>query len=90
MNLLEIMDKESCSNSEVYLYEEEGRWYAYHRSAATLKKFSNAALRLKETCTFYGVMLEKVEVDLERLLDMNWFVALCSDNEMTLIKTVYN
>ena len=29
-NLLEIMDKESCSKSEVYLYEEEGRWYAYH------------------------------------------------------------
>lgn len=23
-NLLEIMDKESCSKSEVYLYEEEG------------------------------------------------------------------
>lgn len=85
-NLLEIMDKESYSNSEVYLYEEEGRWYAYHRSAAALKKFSNTALRLKEACTFYGVMLEKVEVDLERLLGMNWFVALCSDNEMTLIK----
>ena len=30
-NLLEIMDKESCSKSEVYLYEEEGRWYAFLR-----------------------------------------------------------
>ena len=30
-NLLEIMDKESCSKSEVYLYEEEGRWYAYRQ-----------------------------------------------------------
>ena len=29
-NLLEIMDKESCGKSEVYLYEEGGRWYAYH------------------------------------------------------------
>lgn len=80
------MDKESCSKSEVYLYEEEGRWYAYHRSAKLLNKLSEAALKLKETCSFYGVMLEKVEVDLERLLTMNWFVALCADNEMMLIK----
>lgn len=85
-NLLEIMDRESCSKSEVYLYEEGGKWYAYHRSAKALKKLSEAALKLKEACTFYGVMLEKVEVDLERLLSMNWFVALCSDNEMMLIK----
>ena len=47
-NLLEIMDKESCSKSEVYLYEEEGRWYAYHRSAKSLSKLSEAALKLKE------------------------------------------
>lgn len=86
MNLLEIMDRESSSRSEVYLYEEEGHWYAYHRSAKSLKKLSEAALKLKEACTFYGVMLDKVEVDLERLLSMNWFIALCSDTEMMLIK----
>ena len=53
-NLLEIMDKESCSKSEVYLYEEEGRWYAYHRSSKSLSKLSEAALKLKEACFFYG------------------------------------
>ena len=63
-NLLEIMDKESCSKSEVYLYEESGHWYAYHRSAQLLKKLSEAALKLKEACS----------------------LALCSDNEMMLIK----
>lgn len=51
-NLLEIMDKESCSKSEVYLYEEEGRWYAYHRSSKSLSKLSEAALKLKEACFF--------------------------------------
>ncbi|WP_455674145.1 hypothetical protein [Phocaeicola sp.] len=86
MNLLEIMDRESSSRSEVYLYEEEGHWYAYHRSAKSLEKLSEAALKLKEACTFYGVMLDKVEVDLERLLSMDWFIALCSDTEMMLIK----
>mgnify|MGYP000196635816 FL=1 len=85
-NLLEIMDKESCSKSEVYLYEEEGRWYAYHHSAKSLKKLSEAALKLKEACPFYSVMLEKVEVDLNKLLDGPWFVALCSDTEIMLIK----
>lgn len=86
MSLFEIMDKESSSKSEVYLYEEGGHWYAYHRSAEALKKLSEVALKLKEACTFYGVMMEKVEVDLERLLAMNWFVALCADDEMMLIK----
>ena len=81
-NLLEIMDKESCSKSEVYLYEEEGRWYAYHRSAKSLSK-------LKEACFFYGVMLDKVEVDLNKLLNGPWFVALCSDTEVILIKNDY-
>ena len=71
-NLLEIMDKESCSKSEVYLYEEEGR------------------LKLKEACFFYGVMLDKVEVDLNKLLNGPWFVALCSDTEMILIKNDYH
>lgn len=58
-NLLEIMDKESCSKSEVYLYEEEGRWYAYHRSAKSLSKLSEAALKLKEACFFYGVYVRQ-------------------------------
>ena len=89
-NLLEIMDKESCSKSEVYLYEEEGRWYAFHRSAKSLSKLSEAALKLKEACFFYGVMLDKVEVDLNKLLNGPWFVALCSDTEMILIKNDYH
>ena len=81
-DLLEIMDKESCGKSEVYLYEEGGRWYAYHRSARLLKKLSEAALKLKEVCSFYGVMLDKVEVDLNKLLNGPWLVILCSDDEI--------
>lgn len=83
MNTFESLDLESCSKSEIYLYEQDGKWYAYRRSAKELEKLSAAALKLKEVCSF---MLDKVEVDLERLLAMNWFVALCSDNEMMLLK----
>lgn len=87
MNILEIMDRESSSRSEVYLYEENGKWYAYDRSAALLRRFATGAVKLgQQMCSFYGVMLEKVEVDLNRLLNKSWFIALCSDTEMLLLK----
>ena len=77
-NLLEIMDKKSCGKSEIYISEEVGRWYACYRSAHLLKKLIETVLR--------GVMLDKVEVDLNKLLNGPWIVVLCSDNEMILIK----
>ena len=58
-NLLEIMDKKSCGKSEIYISEEDGRWYACYRSAHLLKKLNETVLR--------GVMLDKVEVDLNKL-----------------------
>lgn len=39
MDMFEIMDRESSSRSEVYLYEENGKWYAYDRSASLLKSW---------------------------------------------------
>ena len=87
MDMFEIMDRESSSRSEVYLYEEIGKWYAYDRAASLLKKLSAGTVKLKyHVCSFYGVMLEKVEVDLNLLLNKSWFVALCSDSEMLLLK----
>lgn len=77
-NPLEIMDKKSCGKSEIYISEEDGRWYACYRSAHLLKKLNETVLR--------GVMLDKVEVDLNKLLNGPWIVVLCSDNEMILIK----
>ena len=49
-NLLEIMDKKSCGKSEIYISEEDGRWYACYRSAHLLKKLNETVLR--------GVMLD--------------------------------
>ena len=87
MDMFEIMDRESSSRSEVYLYEENGKWYAYDHSASLLKKMAAGNIKLKNNvCSFYGVMLEKVEVDLNLLLNKSWFVALCSDSEMLLLK----
>lgn len=44
-NLLEIMDKKSCGKSEIYISEEDGRWYACYRSAHLLKKLNETVLR---------------------------------------------
>ena len=83
MDMFEIMDRESSSRSEVYLYEENGKWYAYDHSASLLKKLAAGTIKLKNhVCSFYG----KVEVDLNLLLNKSWFVALCSDSEMLLLK----
>ena len=35
MDMFEIMDRESSSRSEVYLYEENGKWYATVRQACS-------------------------------------------------------
>lgn len=86
MDMFEIMDRESSSRSEVYLYEENGKWYAYDRSAACSKVGCRDVKLRNHVCSFYGVMLEKVEVDLNLLLNKSWFVALCSDSEMLLLK----
>ena len=87
MDMFEIMDRESSSRSEVYLYERmENGMHTTVRQACS-KKLAAGTVKLRNhVCSFYGVMLEKVEVDLNLLLNKSWFVALCSDSEMLLLK----
>ena len=37
MEILEILSRESENTQHVYVYEENGRWYAYGRSAQLVK-----------------------------------------------------
>ena len=85
MNIFEKMHKESSSKSEIYLYEENGKWYARECSVVFLTDFNNTAK--EQFYSSYEAMKEKLEVDLNQLLDMNWLITLCSDTEIMLIKT---
>ncbi len=87
MSIFQIMDRESTNNSEVYLYEKEGKWFAYEHSASLLQPiYEKPVKQKKQPDSFYSNTPEKMEVDLDKLLVKNWFVALCSDTEIVLIK----
>lgn len=45
MEILDILTRESENTQQVYLYEEEGHWYAYERSAQLIKQFISVPLK---------------------------------------------
>ena len=76
MEILDILTRESENTQQVYLYEEEGHWYAYERSAQLIKikQFVN---------TTYDIILDRVEIDLGTLIE-KCPITLCSDSEMMI------
>lgn len=45
MEILDILTRESENTQQVYLYEEEGHWYAYERSAQLIKQLFSRPLK---------------------------------------------
>ena len=48
MEMLDILSRESENTYQVYLYEEEGKWYAYERSAQLVKQLLNGLVKIKQ------------------------------------------
>ena len=74
MEMLDILTRESENTQQVYVYEEEGHWYAYERSAQLVKKILNGIVR---------IILDRVEVDLATLIE-KCPIVLCSDSEIVI------
>lgn len=82
--MLEILSRESENTQQVYLYEQEGHWYAYERSAQLIKQLLQGLVKIKQFVNkTYDVVLDRVEVDLTALVE-KCPIALCSDSEMIL------
>lgn len=88
MNLLEIINHGSAGRLEIYLYEENGKWFAHEHSVSLLQAlYPDIVAQRKSVHPLLSAIRKRVEVDLNELLAMRWFIALCSDEEILLIKT---
>lgn len=84
MEMLDILTRESENTQQVYVYEEEGHWYAYERSAQLVKKILNEIVRIKQfVSNTYDIILDRVEVDLATLIE-KCPITLCSDSEIVI------
>ena len=84
MEILEILKREAEVSSLVYLYEEEGHWYAYEHSAILICKLLKGIVTIKQFIhDTYELLLEKVEI-LDITLLNGCFITSCSDTELVI------
>lgn len=84
MEMHDILSRESENTQDVYLYEEEGRWYAYGRSAQLIKQLQQGLIKMKQLVnSAYGNVIDQVEVDFKTAIE-KCTIILCSDSEMVL------
>ena len=84
MEIIEILSRESENTQHVYVYEENGRWYAYERSAQLVKYLLAELVKIKQFVnTTYDIILDRVEIDLTTLIK-RCPITLCSDSEMVI------
>ena len=77
----DILQLESSNTRQAYLFEENGHWYAYERSATRIEKFlkgfADFKHRVQDVC---GRI--KVEIDLSILEKCS--ITLCEDSLLVL------
>lgn len=84
MEMLDILTRESENTQQVYVYEENGHWYAYERSAQLIKRILKGLVKIKQFInSTYDIILDRVEVDLTTLIE-KCPVTLCSDSEIVI------
>ena len=84
MEILDILYRESENIQQVYIYEEEGKWYAYERSAQLIEQLLKGLVRIKQFVNHtYDIIVDRVEVNLGTLIE-KCPITLCSDSEMVI------
>lgn len=83
MEILDILTRESEVTRQAYLYEEQGKWYAYENSAYLLKLLLKGTANIKLFVnSTYEIMLDRAEIDLAQLLQLP--IMSCSDSELVI------
>ena len=83
INLFQTLDHGSQRDSEVYLHERDGRWYACDRSFTRLNRQNQAAFLYRRVCQPWDI-IEEVEVNLDYFFSPQWDIALCGDDGLML------
>ena len=77
----DILQLESSDTRQAYLFEENGRWYAYEHSANRIEKFVKGFVDFKHKVQD-GCGRIKVEIDLSILEKCS--ITLCEDSLLVL------
>lgn len=90
MDILDILRRESEDSSQVYLYEEEGHWYAYEQSAILIGKLLKGIVTIKQFIyETYELVLNRVEITDLSFLE-RCAVTSCSDSAITVTLDEYD
>lgn len=76
MNTYQTKDNEPCKISQMFLHEEQGKWFLCERSNPSMDMLINDT-----------ICYSQQEVDLDDLINSGWMVALCSDNCTMLVNS---
>lgn len=84
MDILNILKRESESKDEIYIYEVDGKWYAYENSAVLISQLLNGIVTIKQFINdTYEIIIRIVEVELDLLI--KYTIISCADKELKLL-----
>ena len=84
MELLDILKRESELTSIAYVYEIEGRWYAYEHSAHLISKLLKGLVSLERIVHDTFLTLSRVEIEPEPEILVKCHILSCSDTELMI------
>lgn len=84
MDILNILKRESESKDEIYIYEVDGKWYAYENSAVLISQLLNGIVTIKQFINdTYEIIIRMVEVEFDLL--RKFTIISCADTELKLL-----
>lgn len=84
IGLLDILRRESEQNPVVYLYEENGYWYAYEHSAHLICELLQGLVSIERVIYDTYLSLSCVEIELELQILERCSIVSCSDTELMI------